>query len=65
MSSQIETGMVKLGYTTTSDQTESWSPSVVTTRDMGMKSSVGGTRYTRKIPMPARSPHPPRRRASE
>ena len=42
--SQVENGIVKLGYTTTSDQSVSCRPSAATTRESGMKSSVGGTR---------------------
>src|SRR6516165_4866331 len=43
ISSQVQNGMVNVGYTTTSDHTESWSPSRVTTRDSGRNSNVGGT----------------------
>jgi len=42
--SQVEKGTVKEGYTTTKDQRESCRPSVTTTRESGMKRSVGGTR---------------------
>src|SRR5262252_3340258 len=52
ISSQVQNGIVKVGYTTTSDHSESCSPNAVTTRDSGRNSSVGGTRYARKIPMP-------------
>jgi hypothetical protein len=52
-----------VGYTTIRDHRVFCSRRVVTTRDMGMNSKVGGTRYTRKIPMLARSPHRPNNRA--
>src|SRR5439155_8761738 len=63
ISSQIENGTVKLGYTTTSDQSESCNPSFVITRESGGKSSVGGTRYVRKIATPIDCPTRPARRA--
>src|SRR5712692_9483077 len=44
MSSQVEKGMVKLGYTTMIDQSESCRWSSETTFDSGMKRSVGGMR---------------------
>src|SRR6266446_10611104 len=44
MNSQVQNGMVKVGYTTTSDQSESCSPKSETRRDSGRNSSVGGTR---------------------
>src|ERR1700730_10638639 len=44
ISSQVQNGMVKVGYKTTSDHIESASPSSETTRDSGRNSSVGGTR---------------------
>src|SRR6185436_4117039 len=65
ISNQIENGIVKLGYTTTSDQMLSCSPRIATMRDSGMNSRVGGTRYVRKMMMPSRPPQRPVRRASE
>src|SRR6516164_3867775 len=44
MNNQVQNGMVKVGYTTTSDHSESCSPNAATTRDSGRNSSVGGTR---------------------
>src|SRR5215510_7462570 len=44
MNSQVQNGIVKVGYTSTSDQSESCKPSIDTTRDNGRKSNVGGTR---------------------
>src|SRR5215510_1513444 len=44
MNSQVQNGMVNVGYTRTSDQRESCKPSTDTTRDNGKKSNVGGTR---------------------
>src|ERR1700735_1677667 len=44
ISNQVEKGIVKLGYTTTSDQMVSCKPSNATMRDSGIKSKVGGTR---------------------
>src|SRR5580700_8160966 len=63
ISNQVEKGIVKLGYTNTSDQMVSCKPSNATTRDNGIKSKVGGTRYVRNIAMPMRSPHFPVSRA--
>src|ERR1700685_1686599 len=59
ISNQVENGIVKLGYTNTSDQMVSCKPSNATTRDSGIKSKVGGTRYVRNIAMTIRSPHFP------
>ena len=42
--SHTQNGIVNDGYTTTSDHSVSCSPSVATMRDMGMNSSVDGTR---------------------
>ena len=42
--SQIENGIVMLGYTSTTEKIESCRPSSATTRESGMKSSVGGIR---------------------
>src|SRR5215831_11368086 len=44
MSSHVQKGMVKVGYTTTSDHIEFCNPRRVITRDSGRKRSVGGTR---------------------
>src|SRR6266849_383527 len=44
ISSHVENGMVKLGYTRMIDQSESCRPSIATTFESGMNSSVGGTR---------------------
>jgi hypothetical protein len=44
ISSQVQKGTVKLGYTRTSAQRRSCSPSEDTNRDSGMKRMVGGTR---------------------
>ena len=44
ISSQVQNGIVKVGYTTTSDHQESWSPSSLTTRASGRKRMIGGTR---------------------
>src|SRR6202046_5334584 len=63
ISNQVEKGIVKLGYTTTSDQMVSCKPSNATMRDSGIKSKVGGTRYVRNIAIPMRSPHFPVSRA--
>src|SRR5689334_25330108 len=42
--SQVQNGMVKVGYTTTSAHIEFCRPSSAMTRDSGRNSSVGGTR---------------------
>src|ERR1051326_9295004 len=52
MNSQVQNGMVKVGYTSTSDHSESCSPTDATTRDNGRNKRVGGTREVRKNPMP-------------
>src|SRR5580704_8057410 len=44
MNSQVQNGIVKVGYTRTRDHSESCSPSTETTRDSGRNSRVGGTR---------------------
>src|SRR6516225_4256800 len=44
ISSQVQNGIVKVGYTTTSDHSESCRPKSETSRDSGRNSSVGGTR---------------------
>ncbi len=44
MSSQVQNGIVKVGYTTTSAHFVFTSPSPTTSCDSGRKSSVGGTR---------------------
>src|SRR3954447_21542025 len=62
--SHEEKGTVKEGYTSTNDHNESSKCKLTTTRDKGMNSSVGGTRYVRKMPMPSFSPHRPVRRAN-
>src|SRR6202046_4271426 len=63
ISNQGENGIVKHGYTNTSDEIVSCRTNIATTRDSGMKSKVGGTRYVRNIAMPMRSPHFPVSRA--
>src|SRR2546423_5584280 len=63
MSNHTETGMVIVGYSSTKDHLESCSPTSDTRRDKEMKSSEGGTRYTRKIPMPMGPDHFRSRRA--
>src|SRR5712691_11036076 len=50
ISSQVENGTVNEGKTTISDSSRSWRPIRATTHDNGRKSSVGGTRYVRKMP---------------
>src|SRR5207247_977939 len=62
--SHVQKGTVNDGYTTTSDQSESWRPRSAISRDIGMKSRVGGTRYVRKMAMPRCSPTRPVSRAS-
>src|ERR1044071_5540060 len=42
--SQVQNGIVKVGYTSASDQSESCRPRREITRESGRKSSVGGTR---------------------
>src|SRR6476620_350642 len=42
--SQVQNGMVKVGYTSTRDHRESCMPSSEITRASGRKSNVGGTR---------------------
>src|SRR5881275_895439 len=42
--SHVANGIVKDGYTRTSDQSESCRPSLEITRESGRNSSVGGTR---------------------
>src|SRR6266508_729283 len=44
INSQTDTGIVIVGYTSTSDQVLSCSPTAATTRDRERNSSVGGTR---------------------
>jgi hypothetical protein len=44
MSSQVQKGMVKVGYTTTSDHQLSCRSSVLTTRASGMNRMMAGTR---------------------
>src|SRR5215475_4709267 len=44
MNNQVQKGIVKVGYTSTSDHRESCNPSKDTTRDSGKNSNVGGTR---------------------
>src|SRR6266542_6885871 len=56
-SSHTETGMVMVGYTSTSDHVESCSPSATTIRDSDRNSRLGGTRYTRKIATPIQPDH--------
>src|SRR5215204_4998570 len=50
--SHVENGTVNDGYTSTSDQIEFCRFTWLITQKSGMKSSVGGTRYVRKIPTP-------------
>src|SRR4051794_35011733 len=57
ISSHTDTGKVIVGYTSTSDQAESWRWSRPTMRDSDRKSRLGGTRYTRKIATPIHPPH--------
>ena len=64
ISSQVQKGMVKVGYTTTSAHHESCRSSVLTTRASGMNRMMAGTRYVMKIPMPRFSANGSRRRAS-
>src|SRR4051794_29290585 len=51
--SQVQNGMVNVGYTTTSAKRESWSPNCTITCDNGMNNSDDGIRYVRKIRMPS------------
>src|SRR5919201_7110013 len=65
ISSQVANGTVNDGYTSTSDHSWSCKPSFEITRERGRKSSVGGTRYVRKMPTPTFWPQRPASRASE
>src|SRR5438445_13842050 len=49
MRSQVQNGIVKVGYTTTSDHQGSWRPSSLTTRESGMNRMIDGTRYVMKM----------------
>ena len=62
--SQVANGTVNDGYTSTSDQIEFCRCTWLITQKNGMKSSVGGTRYVRKIPTPRLWPTRPASRAS-
>jgi hypothetical protein len=53
MSSQVQKGIVNVGYTSASAHLLFTSPRPATSCDNGRKSSVGGTRYVRKMPMPS------------
>src|SRR5947209_10280018 len=53
MSSQVQNGIVKVGYTSTRAQRVLTRPRPTTSCDSGRNSSVGGTRYVRKMPMPS------------
>src|SRR5438093_13489097 len=44
MRSQVQNGIVKVGYTTTSDHQVSWRPSSLTTRESGMNRMSAGKR---------------------
>jgi hypothetical protein len=44
MSNRTETGIVMVGYTSTSDQVESCRPAATTSRDSDRNSRLGGTR---------------------
>src|SRR5438132_845400 len=57
ISSQVQNGIVKVGYTTTSAHRVFTRPSPTTSCDSGRNSNVGGTRYVRKIPIPS-APEP-------
>jgi hypothetical protein len=48
-----------VGYIKTKAHKVLFRPRETTTLERGIKRRVGGTRYTRKIPIPARSPQRP------
>ncbi len=52
-----------VGYNRTNAHIVLFKPRETITLERGINSSVGGTRYTRKIPIPALSPQRPDRRA--
>src|SRR4051812_50193070 len=56
ISSQEQNGMVKVGYTSTSDHIEFCNPSSAMIRDSGRKRSVGGNREGGKKRMASVSP---------
>src|SRR5581483_10996935 len=62
--SQIANGIVNDGYTTINAHRRSSRLSFDTTRESGRKSSVGGTRYVRKMATPRLRPTRPESRAS-
>ena len=64
MRSQVQNGIVKVGYTTTSDHQVSWRPSSLTTRESGMNRMIDGTRYVMKMAIPRFSANGSRSRAS-
>src|SRR5436190_20076020 len=52
MRSHVQNGIVKVGYTTTSDHQESWRWSSITTRGSGMNRMMADTRYVMKMAIP-------------
>src|SRR5438309_4262438 len=52
LSSQVQYGIVNVGYTRTRAHLVSMRWEMLTTRDRGMNKRTGGMRYPRKIPIP-------------